>query len=241
MRTIIICDDNVLFCNLVEQHLQKQRQVFDINVLKFYDGNELRDYCQDNAFDIIFLDIELGEENGLKIAKELKEINPKCLLIYISSYDTYYEDMVQAEPFHFVHKDPYDMRVFEKELDTALSDAVKRLNNKHLFTFEFNRMRHTVDLEHIEYFYSSAHTIHICGDTGSAPNYYYGKIDDLGNILKKISGDFIRVNKRHIVNMNFIQHIKGNRQVIVAGKAISLAPDYREEFVKIYCEYKKGF
>lgn len=130
MRTVIVCDDNVAFCDLVERYLQKQKENFDIRIIKFYAGDRLWEYCRDNAFDIIFLGIELSKDKGLEIAKSLKEINPRCFIIYISFYDDYYADMVQVQPFRYIYKDLSDIQVFENELEEALSDAVKRLNAK---------------------------------------------------------------------------------------------------------------
>lgn len=240
MRTVVICDDNISFCDLLEKYIKEHEKALDIKVIKFYDGDHLREYCNNNSFDILVLDIELGEDNGLEIAKELKEINPGCLTIYVSAHDGYYMDMVQAEPFRFVSKDPLNMQTFEKEFASALSDAVKRLNNgKTMFAYEFDKMQYSIDLDKIFCFYSSVHTIHICGEIGGAPDYFYGKIDDLDNMLQKISKTFVRVNKRYIVNVRLVQRIKGNRQIVVDGKTISLASGYRDNFIKKYCDNEK--
>lgn len=239
MDEVIICDDNVHFCDLVEKLLKKYEKKYEIDIIKFYDGKKLLDYCRENKFDVLVLDIELGEENGMDIARTLKSINPKCLIIYISSHDNYYIDMVQAEPFRFIYKDLSDVQVFENELDTAFSDAIKRLNGKKIFTYEFDRVQYTVDVDKIAYFFSSMHTIRICGETGEAPEYFYGKIDDLDNTLQKIGKAFVRVNKRYIINVNFVQQIRGNRQIVVANKTISLASGYRDNFIKSYFNREK--
>lgn len=237
MNTVIICDDNVEFCNLMEKLLEKYKDIYGMDIVKFYSGGQLREYCRDNKFDIVFLDIELGEENGLKIARSLKEINPKSLMIYISSHDSYYVDMVQAEPFRFIKKDIGDLKKFESIVNAALSDAIKRLNDGPVFTFEFNRKKYTIGLDKIMYFYSAARTIHICGETGDGPGYYYGKIDDLYESLQKIDADFVRINKSYIVNMNYVE-AKSKRQIVIEGKKMSLTSKYRDDFLKKYYSQK---
>lgn len=238
MNTVIICDDNVEFCNLMEMILERYKDVYDIKIVKFYAGDQLREYCNNNKFDIIFLDIELGEENGLKIAKDLKEINPKSLMIYISSHDNYYVDMVQAEPFRFIKKDIVEIKKFENTLDIALSDAIKRINDRAVFYFEFNRKKYTVELNKIIYFNSVARTIHIHGETGGSPSYYYGKIDDLYETLQKMDANFARINKSYIVNMNYVE-VKNKRQVVIEGNTVSLTSKYRDGFLKKYYSQKK--
>lgn len=238
MNIVVVCDDNIEFCNLMEMILEKYKDIYDIDIVKFYSGDQLREYCWNNKFDIIFLDIKLGEDNGLQIAKSLKRINPESLMIYMSSYDGYYVDMVQAEPFRFIKKDLVDIRKFENALDNALSDAIKRINNKAVFTYEFNRRKYTVELDKVIYFYSVARTIHMHGEIGDNPTYYYGKIDDLYKTLQKIDDNFARISKSYIVNMNRVE-VKNKRQVIIEGNTRSLTSKYREEFLKKYYSHRK--
>lgn len=235
MKTVIICDDNIEFCNLAEALLKKYEKIYEICIIKFYNGEQLLKFCRENKFDILFLDIELGKKNGLDIAKILKHINPKCLTIYISAYDNYYVDMVQAEPFRFVKKDASDIFKMEKEIHIVLSDAIRRIENKSLFSFIFDKKRYHVDLGKVKYFYSAGRTVHIVG-VEEKPDYYYGKIDSLENELTKISDNFVRINKSYIVNLKYIS-VEGKNRISIDSIKISITHKYRDSFNEKYKEW----
>ncbi len=231
MNTVICCDDNKDFCNLMEILLQKYQSAYDMKIVKFYDADELIEFCSNNKFDIIYLDIELGEKNGLAVAKKLKYINPKALIIYISVYDNYYVDMVQAEPFRFIRKDASDIAKLEKELVQALTDAIVRLEEASKFSFVFQRKEYTVDLNKIKYFHSVARTIHIHGNVENVPAYFYGKLDELEEEIREKDSNFERISKSCIVNVNYVKAI-GKKQVWVEDKALSITSKYRGGFLE---------
>lgn len=231
MNTVICCDDNKEFCNLMEILLQKYQDAYDIKIVKFYDADQLLQFCTDNEFDIIYLDIELGEKNGLKVAKKLKYINPKALIIYISAYDNYYVDMVQAEPFRFIKKDAADINKLNKELGQSLSDAIQRVDETTKFSYIFKRSEYTIELNKIKYFYSIARTIHIYGNLGDMPTYFYGKLDELQEILKEKDNSFARISKSYIVNTNYVKSMNKSH-VRIEDKVLSITSKYRDDFIE---------
>lgn len=232
MITIIICDDNKPFCNLLEKLLKKYAELQDIQIVKFYNGIDLIDYCSNNQFDIAYLDIEIGEENGLDVAKKLKYFNPKAILIYISSYEDYYMDMLAAEPFRFIKKELTDIEKFERELENTLIDAIKRIKYKNTYTFEFRKNTYVIELDKIQYFYSITRTIHICGNVGDAPLYFYGKIDELQKELQN-NDNFVRISKSYIVNLKYVL-AAGKNYVKIGGKELTLSSKYKLNFESKY-------
>lgn len=232
MFTVIICDDNRPFCDLLEKVLKKYAEPYDVQIVKFYDGDSLLEYCGNKQFDIAYLDIEIGKENGLNIAKKLKYFNPKAIMIYVSSHENYYMDMLQAEPFRFIKKELTDIEKFENELKDSFLDAFNRISGA-VFTFEFKKEMYTIELNKVKYFYSIARTIHICGDTGNIPSYFYGKIDKLQEELQKIDDNFVRISKSYIVNINYVR-VNSKKQVIIEDKILSVTSKYKADFLNNY-------
>lgn len=234
MKTVICCDDNKAFCDVLEMLLQKYRETYEIEIVKFYDADGLLQFCTENKFDLIYLDIELGEQNGLKVARKLKYLNPKALIIYISAYDDYYVDMANAEPFRFIRKDAADIDRLNRELGQTLSEAVKRLEDASKFSYVFRRNEYTVELNRVKYFCSVARTIQICGNIDT-PAYFYGKMDELEKRLKEKDRNFERISKSCIVNINYVR-AKSKKQVLVDGKLLSVTSRYREHFMRRHAD-----
>lgn len=130
MRNILVCDDNPRFVQTMLKILEKYAGLYDAMVTGFTDGAELLEYCQKHTFDIVYMDIELGKENGMSLAMTLKIINPQVLVIYISAYGTYYVEMVQAEPFRFILKDYSSIPRLEKQIADTLEAAMNRIGPK---------------------------------------------------------------------------------------------------------------
>ena len=97
MLRIAICDDDVyLVANIEEmlcQYLKKNLIESDMEI--FYDGITLeKKYECGERFDIIYLDIEMGGKNGIEVAKFIRKLDRDVLLIYVSSYETYFLQML---------------------------------------------------------------------------------------------------------------------------------------------------
>lgn len=230
MNTVICCDDNKAFCDLLDTLLHKYQEIYELEIVKFYDADSLLQFCTENKFDVIYLDIELGKQNGLRVAKKLKYLNPKALVVYISAYDDYYVDMVNAEPFRFIKKDATDLNKLNSDLEKTLSEAMNRLDNAAKFNFVFQRNEYTVDLSKVKYFHSVARTVHIYGNI-DCPPYFYKKMDEVEKELKVKDQNFERISKSCIVNMNYVK-ARTKNQVVVDGKMLSVTSKYREDFMR---------
>lgn len=229
MHNILICDDREPTIIMIKRVLEKYADIYDLKLTAFNNGIDLLDYFHKNNADIVYLDVDLGKENGLDIAKIMKSINPDILIIYISAYDIYFEDMVNAEPFRFISKTGNEPESFEKGLERTLTEAVRRINRLNEFSFVFNKKEYAVDLDKVKYFYSTLRTIHICGETNGAPDCFYGKIDDIYERLRKIDEHFVRINKSCIVNRKFVSRI-GKYQIIICGREFAVTQKYRKKF-----------
>lgn len=234
MHNIIVCDDNGEFMQAMVDLLNKYVNLYNAMVIGFCDGRKALEYCRNNKVDIVYMDIDLGTDNGMSLTKTIKMINPKALLIYVSGYDTYYVDLVNAEPFRFIRKGVGSK--FENEVVASLELAMKRINKIDKWSFVFDRQRYVVELERIKYFHSTARKIHIVGEIGEVPECFYGKMDELQQELEDMDSNFARISKSYIVNMNHIMYL-GNNRLMIDGKFYSITPKYRQAFKERYFQY----
>lgn len=45
--------------------------------------------CADNAPDVVFMDIEMPDDNGLQAAKQIRQIHPDCQVVFCTAYDAF--------------------------------------------------------------------------------------------------------------------------------------------------------
>ncbi len=94
MYRIGICDDDYLFCGQIEKYLEEYAQQEEIEIQSevFFSGEDYLKYMkEESAFDILFLDIELQQINGIIVGQMIRaeKANEVTQIIYISSKENY--------------------------------------------------------------------------------------------------------------------------------------------------------
>jgi len=73
----------------------------------------------DASFEVAFLDISMPVINGIDLAKELKQLNPKVNIVFCTAYSDYAIDAVKMHASGYVTK-PYEKEDIERELNNLL-------------------------------------------------------------------------------------------------------------------------
>lgn len=84
---ILTVDDEPNALHLLTQNVAEV--VEGANVVSFPNPHDALRWAEQNSCDVAFLDIELGDMNGIELGKRLKELNPKTNLIFVTGYLEY--------------------------------------------------------------------------------------------------------------------------------------------------------
>lgn len=133
MLRIAICDDDLPIKSEIESLLLDIMQDYcikmDIDI--FFDGKTLYQQIQSGTnFDIIYMDIEMNDVDGIQAARLIRAQNIPSILIYISAYETYFKQLFEVEPFHFISK-PINVHLFYK----YFMEAYKKLTSQLQFFY----------------------------------------------------------------------------------------------------------
>ncbi len=82
LKTMVLEDNpetNELMCTTLKN--------FFAEVYSAYDGDKALELYEEHQPDIIFIDIILPGKSGLEIAKEIREINPRQMIVVVSASD----------------------------------------------------------------------------------------------------------------------------------------------------------
>ena len=118
---IAICDDvlshrDTLRPFLIEFFHSKE---ISTDISEYSSGTNILD--SEENFDIVFLDIELGDMSGIEIAEILKEKNPNCIIIVVTSYTDYLDAAMDLHVMRFLKKPVEQKRVYSA-LEKALQE-----------------------------------------------------------------------------------------------------------------------
>ena len=97
MKKILIVDDQTLNQTLIEayvnQYCQQHGEAIQINTAN--NGLEAVGLCQNEAFDLIFMDILMPHMNGIDATKHISAILPDAMIVIVSTQDDE-ENQIQA-------------------------------------------------------------------------------------------------------------------------------------------------
>ena len=115
--TILVAeDDNINFLLI-----QKIMQLKQFNIIRARDGQEAVDICKENdAIDIILMDIKMPKLNGYEAFTLIKETNPDIKIIAQTAYSSI-EDKLKINEFGF---DGYISKPIDKEMLYKLIDKL---------------------------------------------------------------------------------------------------------------------
>lgn len=232
LLNIAVCDDETgaieKLENLIDRYFENKAVTADIH--KFTSGNSLLQ-TDVNLYDIIFLDIKIGNENGLDIASELNKMGCTAVLMLISKYQRFLRDGYRVGAFRFLLK-----QSIEKTFDSEMDSALEELNiKKQQFSFQVYNKTYNVDYDDIIYFMSDGHKVKVVAVIDLPKDEFTGKID---SVEKYIDGDrFIRISHSYLVNINRIKAIRAYTAYLDTGEELSVSRNgysgIEEKYVRI--------
>ena len=242
---IAICDDERKICGFLEE---KIRTVFQNALIEsFYDADTLWHAANEEpkrAPDILLLDIQMNRMNGMELARKLRSIGWKTILIFITAYADYVFDAFDVGAFHYLVKP-----VSDKKLAEVLHKAARELTQEKADTRYTGSDLETADTRRIVVKSGSIHTSVKVSDiifaevfnrkivlhTTTQSIEYYGKLKSLADEL----GDgFFRTHRSYLVNFAYV--IKYDSSVIFLQEGqVPLAKQSYAGFVKAYMAYMK--
>lgn len=117
---IAICDDLTECRRSVGCYAGEYLKLHHIEycIDEFKTGADL--LTSDEIYDILFLDIELGDLNGIAIAKEIQKKHKNTVILVVTAYHQYLDDAMDIQVTRYIDKPATQDRIFAA-LDKALS------------------------------------------------------------------------------------------------------------------------
>lgn len=99
---VILIDDERLALNYLEHQLLK---ITDVNIIgKYVDPLMGKEKIINEEVDVVFLDINLPEINGLELAEQIMAIKPKLIIVFVTAYDEYAVKAFELNAIDYVVK-----------------------------------------------------------------------------------------------------------------------------------------
>lgn len=168
-------------------------------------------YDEEHDYDMLLLDIEMGQMNGVELAKKVRKGNREVQIIFITGYNDYIADGYDVEALHYILKP-----VHADKLNAVLDRACEKLKkNEAALIFDLVDGMVRIPLYEIKYIEVRANyvTIHATEEVSVKTT--------LSSVAEKLDDGFFKIGRSYIVNMKCIRKIT-KTEVFLEGVDMTL-------------------
>jgi len=226
MLRIAVCDDERIIAQQIEDMIKKFLP--ECNISKYLSGNDLLESCL--KFDIIFLDIQMENVNGIETAREIRRREEDTVIIFITGIKEYVFEAFDVSAFHYLLKP-----VNEDKLREVVCRAVKEINKKAEKQQIFIKTRDksiALDINDILFMENEMRKIAV--HTKREIIRFYGVMSELE---EKAGDNFYRCHRGYLVNMAYIAEYDNENIYLTNGDKVYLAREKYQDFVKHYMRF----
>ena len=170
-------------------------------------------------FDLAFMDIELGEESGIRAAEYAVKVCPGLQIIYISQYLNYISPVYETKHLYFIYKPDLD-KYLKQAVDKALS--VIHAQKSRILHISWNKEKFHILEKDILYLERTIRTTRIYTLQNS-----YQCSEKFSALLPRLRASFIQCQQSFIVNLNFVSSFRNSCLCLANGKEIPVSRKYR--------------
>lgn len=197
---------------------QADRLSLDAAVFCYASGTDFLACAGKEHFDLVFLDIYMGDENGVDTAEHLRCFDPDCLLVFTTTSPDHALEGFRVRALHYLVK-PYQ----ETELAALFDEIVKRFPMTDRY-IEINAAGATVRLHFQDILYAEhyQHQIYVY----SADGEMYVTRQTFREFTAALTdGRFFLCSRGVIVNMEHAEDFDGTDFILKGGKKVKVSRD----------------
>jgi len=235
MLRIGILEDEKARSDELQQFLARyksEHEQFSYSTRVFAEGCQLLfDYRQD--YDLLFLDIRLPDMLGIDAAREIRKTDENVMIVFVTNLTQYAIAGYEVNAFDYILK-PLLYQPFALKL-TRILNILNRNSAKKMLTLKTKQFALRIDADAILYVEVSGHDLIF--HTAEKEHCIWGTLSKIEHELE--GGSFSRCNACYLVNLKYVEHVKG-LTVSVRGRELSISRNRRREFMEELARYKGG-
>lgn len=212
---IAICDDNSVdteyISGLVQEWAHRKQRQITIHTFPSAEAF-LFHYTEQKDYDILLLDVEMGEMDGVSMAKQVRKDNQSVQIVFITGYSDYIAEGYEVAALHYLVKP-----VHEEKLFMVLDRAAEKLRKNEGFLL-LELPGETVRIPFLEIRYLDV-----------LRNYVtvHGKQDytvkhTLSELETHLDDRFYRIGRSCIVNLYYIRKVTRTEVYLSDGSILPL-------------------
>lgn len=234
MGKIVIAESEQNICidlNNIIKSIDDTQEVFMTGY-----AEKVLEYAADKKTDAFFLDIQLKDYSGLKLAELLREM--ECYkftpIVFITdACNMALEAFMKVHCYDYIIK-PFAINEAKEIFETIINYGIKKATEKRVLKIKQKNYTHLIYTEDIIYIESQDRKLTI--KTNNKKGIY--STYTLNQIIGELPEHFIRCHKSYVVNKNHIKEIDRRRRIInfkLTEESVPYGRKYKDNLFIDYC------
>ena len=235
MIKIAFCDDDMEVLHQMNELLDRYRveRNEDITYAAFQSPFELLTEIEKGIRpDILFLDVVMPGQNGMDVAKEIRQYDTNMKIIFLTSSPEFAVESYSVGAYFYQLKPIWEESFF-RLMDAVLAECEKKKKNSLILRSKDGITR--INLQQLEYCVVLGRKLLFHLENGAVMESA-GSLDDLAGQLMQYS-NFFRPHRSFLVNMEYIQNISSRSIKMVNDAEIPIPHGKCSEIKNTYMEY----
>ena len=230
MYKIALVDDEFASAELLSHHIEKYANDCGIlfNISRFKNGlNFIEDYTPE--YDIVFMDIDMPQMNGLEAVEKLREIDSAVLVVFVTYLSKYATHGYKYDALDYMVK-PISYSAFRITMDRAIQRCARKKRDTVILPSSAGDI--CIELICLSYVEINNHdiTYHTTKGVFTA----YGTMRSIEKLLPP--RQFSKCNRCYLVNLRSVTRIQGNT-VFIGKEELEISRPRKQEFLAALHEY----
>ena len=235
MIKIAFCDDDMEVLHQMNELLDRYRveRNEDITYVAFQSPFELLTEIEKGIRpDILFLDVVMPGQNGMDVAKEIRQYDTNMKIIFLTSSPEFAVESYSVGAYFYQLKPIWEESFF-RLMDAVLAECEKKKKNSLILRSKDGITR--INLQQLEYCEVLGRKLLFHLENGAVLESAWS-LDDLAGQLMQYS-NFFRPHRSFLVNMEYIQNISSRSIKMVNDAEIPIPHGKCSEIKNTYMEY----
>lgn len=233
---IAVCDDSKEYADIITNMITLIIEKSKLNCIlyTYTSSKELVANHEKNHFDIIFLDMEMPEQNGIETGLIIKSIAKNTNIIYVTAHQGYAYDSYKVKAENYLLK-PVEYSDIENTILSCLEKLDTKKERRFLDINDISRNFHRIYIDNIIYIQREK-------DRKIYIYCIFKKIivisETVQNLENKLAGNknIIKANQGCLINLNNVRKITKDIITFCDGSTVKISesrlPFVKKEFYK---------
>lgn len=199
---IAICDDEEVQCKLLAKYLNEwaELQSLSLTIVPFQNAESfLFAWEDDQAYDLLILDIEMGAMNGMELAMKLRSDKADIPILFVTGYDKYMAQGYEVSALHYL------LKPIHKEKLWAVLDRLQTVRKpEEKILLQTEKGLKALNVSDIWYVEAAGH--HCDVHTQSEQYMVQSKISEVSKLLED-KKEVVACHRSYLVNLTHVSAI----------------------------------